>query len=91
MTFHTKDNCIFALDACGNTIAEVTFPTISEHTVCIDHTFVDDSLRGQGIASELMFAVVSELRAKDLKAVLTCSYALKWFKAHPEHCDLLLG
>lgn len=89
MTFQNKGNCIFALDGCGNTIAEVTFPFVSENTVCIDHTFVDDSLRGQGVASKLLYAVADELRAKNLKARLTCSYAIKWFKEHPEQCDLI--
>jgi len=89
MTFSKKDDCIFAVDACGNSIAEVTFPLISKNTVCIDHTFVDHSLRGQGVAADLMCAVVDELRAKNLKAVLTCSYAIKWFREHPEHRDLI--
>ena len=30
-----------------NTLAEVTFPSISDDTVNINHTFVDHSLRGQ--------------------------------------------
>ena len=31
-----------------NTLAEVTFPSISDDTVNINHTFVDHSLRGSG-------------------------------------------
>lgn len=33
---------------------EVTFPPIDEDTVNINHTFVDSSLRGMGMAGKLM-------------------------------------
>ena len=33
---------------------EVTFPSIDQDTVEINHTFVDPSLRGMGMAGKLM-------------------------------------
>lgn len=89
MTFQYEKNRIFVEDEDGRTAAEVTFPTISGHTVCINHTFVDESLRGLGVASELIDAVVKELQKNSLKAEVTCSYAVKWFQQHPEHSGLL--
>lgn len=50
MEFKTEDERIYATDADGKVIAEITFP-VSDGIVTIDHTFVDKSLRGQGIAS----------------------------------------
>ena len=50
MEFQSEDHRIFAKDQEGHVIAEVTFPEVSEGTAVIDHTFVDDSLRGQGVA-----------------------------------------
>ena len=38
----------------GKILAEVTFPAVNKNTVNINHTFVDESLRGQGIAGKLM-------------------------------------
>ena len=38
---------IYAVDANGKLLAEVTFPD-DGNTAVIDHTFVDESLRGQG-------------------------------------------
>lgn len=70
-------------------IAAVTFPNVKDHVVNIDHTYVDSSLRGQGIAGKLMEETVSQLRENDTKAILSCSYAVKWFEEHPEHSDVL--
>lgn len=71
------------------TLAKVTFPNIDSDTVDIEHTFVDNSLRGQGVADKLLESVAAELNSQNKKAVLTCSYAVKWFEKHPEHSNLL--
>ncbi|MBW7573297.1 N-acetyltransferase [Caproiciproducens sp. AGMB10547] len=83
-----EKNRIYAENESHQVIAEVTFPDMDEQTVNIDHTFVDDSLRGQGVAGKLMEASASLLREQKRKAVLTCSYAVKWFDSHPEYCDI---
>lgn len=89
MNFIHENNRIYSSDEQGNILAEVTFPKVSEQTVVIDHTFVDSSLRGQGIAGKLMEEVVSELRKSNQKARLSCSYAVRWFEGHPECIDIL--
>ncbi len=71
------------------TLAEVDFPELEPGLVDINHTFVDDSLRGQGIAGKLMEAAADHLRSEGKKAVLSCSYAVKWFEKHPEYQDIL--
>ena len=73
----------------GQTLARVTFPEVDDGTVDINHTFVDDSLRGQGIAGKLMEETVSLLKERNLKAVPSCSYAARWFEKHPEYEELL--
>lgn len=85
---HEKDR-IYAEDQEGKVIAEVTFPEREHNIVDIDHTFVDSSLRGQGIAGKLMEEVVSRLHSTGQKAICTCPYAVTWFKRHPEYSDLL--
>lgn len=70
-------------------LAEVTFPEVAAGTVDVNHTFIDDSLRGQGVAGQLMDALAVQLRAQNKKAVLSCSYARAWFEKHPEHHDLV--
>ena len=55
----------------------------------IDHTFVDGSLRGQGVAGQLVQGAADQIRGRGMKAVATCSYAVKWFDSHPDQRDLL--
>lgn len=88
MKFQHEADRIYARDEAGRLIAEVTFPA-TDGVANITHTFVDDSLRGQGVASQLLEAAVQSIREQNLKAKLTCSYAIKWFESHAEHHDLL--
>ena len=88
MEFQHERERIFALDEQGKLVAEVTFP-VSEGVADIDHTFVDQSLRGQGVAGQLLEAAVRQIRMEGLRAKATCSYAAKWFKEHPDQSDLL--
>ncbi len=90
MTLNTEQNRIFTQSEAGTLLAEITFPATGENTVCIDHTFVDGSLRGQGVAGQLMEAAVAALRATDRKAAASCSYAQRWFSEHPETADIQL-
>ena len=71
----------------GKVLAENTFPALDETTVNIDHTFVDDVLRGQGVAGRLMELTVQELEKTGRKAVVTCSYAKKWMEKYPEQAE----
>ncbi len=88
MELNYSEHRIFMTDKAGKTIAEVTFPAISKDIVNINHTFVDDSLRGQGIAGRLLLAVAQTMRKKQIKAYPTCSYAIDWFSKHPEYADI---
>lgn len=87
-TYNPNQIALFHPDS-KNLMAEVTFPDIDENTVNINHTYVDDSLRGQGIAGQLMEAAAGQLRSQGKKAVLTCSYAVAWFGKHPEYNDIV--
>ena len=55
----------------------------------IDHTFVDPSLRGQGIAGKLMGKVIEMAREEGYKLVPVCSYAVAYFRRHEEAKDVL--
>lgn len=88
MNFTYEDNRIFLSDENGKAVAEVNFPNISDTVVNINHTFVDDSLRGQGVAGELLEAVAVKLRQENKKAYPTCSYAIKWFEKNQDYRDI---
>ena len=89
MEFIYEKSRIFMKDADGTVIAEITFP-ITDGVATIDHTFVDGSLRGQGVAGKLVTATANAIRACGLKAMPTCSYAAKWFADRPEQQDILI-
>lgn len=89
LTLLHENHRIFSIGEDGRIVAEITFPTVFENVVDIDHTFVDPSLRGQGVADLLMRAAVADIRAKGLSARTSCPYAEKWFFKHQEYSDLL--
>ena len=77
----TEQNRIYA-ERDGVLLAEITFPETAEGVFCIDHTFVDASLRGQGAAGQLVRAAVEAIHAKGGTVTATCSYALGWLQKH---------
>lgn len=89
MEFISEKNRIYCKNETGKIIAEITFPALGGDTVAIERTFVDASLRGQGIAGQLMHRAAEQLRRAGKKARPVCPYAEKWFSAHPEYADLL--
>ena len=64
----------------NETIAEVTFYEIENGVYNIDHTFVDDSLRGQGIGSRLVKEAIDTIKEKGAKVEATCPFASKWME-----------
>lgn len=89
MNFIYEENRIYLEDMNGKTIAEITFPEVSKNVVEINHTFVDDSLRGQGIAGKLVEEAAKKLREDGKKAYPTCSYAVHWFEKNTDYADIL--
>ena len=74
---------VYALDDAGKLVAEITFPLKEPNVYCIVHTFVDTSLRGQGMADRLVRAALEQIRANGGTPVATCSYASAWLEKHP--------
>jgi len=89
MDFIVEKNRIYKLDENGKLLAEVLFPESEDGTVTITRTFVDDSLRGQGVAGKLILALTEELKSQGKPAEPACSYAVKWFGDHPEYNHLI--
>ena len=79
--FIVEENRIY-LEKEGKLLAEITYSKEDENTYVIDHTFVDESLRGQGIASKLVEKAVEEIKKKNGKVKATCSYAKSWLEKH---------
>jgi uncharacterized protein len=89
MNFIYENERVYVLNEEQKVIVNATFPLYSKGVVVIDHTYVDPSLRGQGIASELMLEVCKHIKSLGLKLVATCPYAVVWLKRHKEFNDLI--
>lgn len=91
MEFRTYKNRIVLVDDQELALAEIDFPAREEEpgTVEITHTYVDESLRGKGLAGKLMTRLIHYLEQHELKAYPSCSYAVTWFSRHPEAASLL--
>ena len=84
MNFEIKHDRILQKNNAGKIVAEITFPETSPGVFVIDHTFVDESLRGQGVASKLVQAAVDEIKIRGGQIKATCSYATKWLNEHEQ-------
>ena len=71
------ENRIYLPDEKWNILAEINFEKIDNKTYNIFHTFVDDSLRGQWIGSELVEKAINHLTSKWYQVLAACSYAKK--------------
>lgn len=88
MDFKYEKDRIYLENEEGKCLAQVTFPKIAENEVNINHTFVDSSLRGQGIANKIVKELVGHLRENNIKAIATCSYVVDWFEKNPDFTDI---
>jgi predicted GNAT family acetyltransferase len=61
----------------------------AENTITLVHTSVPTALEGKGVGSNLVRAVLENVRTKDLKVVAECAFVAGFIKRHPEFQDLL--
>lgn len=77
--FIIEENKIY-LKENDKVLAEIEFEKIDNNTYNIYHTYVDEKLRGQGIASSLVEKAVKYIESKNKKVTASCSYAQKWLE-----------
>ena len=53
-SYQKNEHEIYLENEAGERIAEILFPEVEPKVYCIQRTFVDDSLRGQGVAGTMM-------------------------------------
>jgi len=63
--------------------------TTAGSKVIIDHTTVDDVLRGKGVGAQLVRAAVEWARKENVKLLPLCPYARSVFDKNPEYGDVL--
>lgn len=78
------DNRFYQEDAEGKLIAEITYKPVDDNTVEADGTFVDESLRGGGVAEQLVDHLVEEMKTEGKKIIPVCPYVVALFKRKKE-------
>jgi uncharacterized protein len=82
-----KSKSRFELDVEGS-VAFANY-RLAPGTVTITHTETPRSLRGRGIASELVQGALALVRADGLKVVAGCGFVVDYLRKHPEFADLV--
>ena len=70
-------------------LARVVVSTTDSGALLIEHTEVDPTLRGQGIARALVMLVVQRARSEGRAIVPRCPYAAKLLNEEPELVALI--
>ncbi|MGG7447444.1 GNAT family N-acetyltransferase [Kosakonia oryzendophytica] len=81
-------NKFYVNDAAGNQVAEIVFVPTGEHLSIIEHTDVDESLKGQGVGKQLVAKVVEKMRAEQRKIIPLCPFAKHEFDHTREYDDI---
>jgi predicted GNAT family acetyltransferase len=79
----------FLMERDGKRLAEMTYTTAGVERVIIDHTTVDDALRGTGAGRKLVEAAVLWARAEKKKILPLCPFAKSVFDKTPQYADVL--
>jgi uncharacterized protein len=85
----TGNEGAFFIDRDGEVLAEMTYSLPQEKIMIIDHTEVDDQLRGKNIGNDLVSSAVEYARAKHMKIIPQCSFARSVFERNKDFADVL--
>jgi predicted GNAT family acetyltransferase len=70
--------------------AELAYARPGEGLIDFTHTFVDEGLRGQGVADELARTALAFAREHHLKVKTSCTFMAGFVKRHhDEYADIL--
>lgn len=79
----------FYVEKDGEWIAEMTYRKEGARKIVVDHTEVDDSLKGQGVGKQLVKAAVKFARENNLLIKPTCPFTKKVLESSEEYEDVL--
>ena len=89
MEIKEQKNAFYIGDSIGSAIAVITFQPKGEDAIVIDHTFVKEEYRKQGIAHSLVMKVADYARRENKKIVPQCSYAREMLTRDDRFEDIL--
>lgn len=75
----------------GKRVAELIYSVAGERGIIIDHTEVNEDMRGQDVGESLLAAAVAYARDNGLKVYATCPFALAKLRETAEYSDVFAG
>lgn len=88
MAVNHKENLFYIGDV-SSPKAQMTYVPTGEDKIIIDHTEVNDELRGQGAGEMMVEAAVKYARQNNKKIIPLCPFAKSVFDKTPEFQDVL--
>lgn len=85
---HGKRGAFF-IEENGEWLAEMTYSREGTRKIVIDHTEVDDSLKGKGIGKYLVEAAVQYARKNNLLIKATCPFVKSVLEKDEQYEDIL--
>jgi predicted GNAT family acetyltransferase len=70
-------------------LAEMVYVMAGPKKMIIEHTEVDESLRGEGVGAKLLEALVDFVRKEEIKVVPLCPFASATFRKRDDLKDVL--
>ena len=70
-------------------MGKLTYSRISPTKIVAEHTIVDDSLRGTGVATALVERLVADARSNGVIVVPQCSFVVAQYERRPEWSDVM--
>ena len=75
----------------GKRVAEMTYAITGDSEFTVDHTEVNEQLRGKGVAKRLLEAAAEHARENNLKIHASCPFANRQLRSNPEYKDVFAG
>lgn len=85
----TSEGGRFRLDRNGSDLGYLRYSGPQDGVITLEHTEVDDSLRGQGRARQLLDTAIEWVRKNELRIISDCGYATKQFDRDESIRDVL--
>ena len=79
----------FYVETDNERVAELTYTKPAADKMIIDHTGVDEKLKGQNVGGSLVHAAVEFARTNSLKIIPLCPFARAVFNKKAEYADVL--
>jgi predicted GNAT family acetyltransferase len=92
MDIKQKDNAVngmFYVEQAGDVVALMSYTWIAPDRLSINHTEVDDVLKGTGAGKKMVSSAVDFAREKGIKIIPMCSFAKSVFEKVDAFKDVL--